>query len=111
MEEAIDVDGGERVQSAVEAGLLEASKRRASEQEASSLSGSKASQPQQESQAGGVSGQPDLQATSNEQLESAIQEMRSQRQDPGESHSEGSNGSDQREANAVTADSPGSRQS
>lgn len=108
VQEAIDVDGGAtRMQSAVEAGLLEASQRQSSQQgtSPSALPAKEVSEPQQQSQPSSTGEQSRLQSTSDEQLHAAIQELRSQRQDPNHD-SEGSNGSKQREASAVAADGP-----
>ena len=109
VQEVIDVDGGAtRMQSAVEAGLLEASRRQSSQQgtSPSALPAKEASEPQQQSQPSSTGEQSRLQSTSDEQLQAAIQELRSQRQDQNHDDFEGSNGSKQREASAVAADGP-----
>ena len=115
VQEAIDVDGGERVQSAVEAGLLSASRRQVSQEEASASSQEEASeqqQQQQESPSSSAPAQAELQTTSDEQLQAAIQQLRVQQEDhPGPGHTEGSNGSEARESSAVITESPSSKQS
>ena len=109
VQEAIDVEGGDvRMQSAVEAGLLDASQRRKSGLEAGPSSAHEAEQERQPSSA---DVQSELQTTSDEQLQAVIQEMQSQQQDPEHSQLEGSNGSDQRGADKVAAEPPNSRQS
>ena len=113
VQEAIDVDGGERVQSAVEAGLLEASRRQVSQEGASASSEEETSQQQQqqESASSSAPAQAELQTTSDEQLQAAIQQLRVQKEDnPGQGHTEGSNGSEARESSAVTAESSNSKQ-
>jgi len=109
--EAIDVDGGERVQSAVEAGLLEASRRRTSEQETSISSGSVASEQQQESRSSSAAPKDELQESSDEQLQAAIQQLRAQKENSDHKQSEGSGGSEQTEVSPVTAESPNKRHS
>ena len=109
VQEVIDVDGGEtRMQSAVEAGLSEASRRHSSQQgTTSSASPAKeASEPQQQFQPSSLGEQSGLQSTSDEQLQAAIKELRSQRHDPNHDDSESSNGSKQRETSAVASDGP-----
>ena len=109
VQEVIDVDGGEtRMQSAVEAGLLEASRRQSSQQGTSSSASpaKEASEPQQQCQPSSTGEQSGLQSTSDEQLQAAIKELRSQRQDPNHDDCEGSNGSKQRETSAVASDGP-----
>ena len=111
VQEAIDVDGGERVQSAVEAGLLEASRRRASQEGASTPSEKEeASEQQQGTSSSTAPAQEGLQETSDEQLQAAIKQLRGQQDsDPG--HKEGSNGSETTNGSAVPAESSTSRQS
>ena len=109
VQEVIDVDGGEtRMQSAVEAGLLEASRRQSSQQGTSSSASPamEASEPQQQLQPSSTNEQSRLKSTSDEQLQAAIKELRSQRQDPKHDDCEGSNGSKQRETSAVASDGP-----
>ena len=109
VQEAIDVEGGDaRMQSAVEAGLLDARQRQKSGPDAGTSSAHEA---QQERQPSSADVQSELQATSDEQLQSVIQEMQSRQQDSEHSQSEGSNGSDQRGADKIAAEPPNSRQS
>jgi hypothetical protein len=101
MQEAIDVDGGAtRMQSAVEAGLFNASRRQSSQEgtSPSATQAKEASEPQQQSHPCSSGEQSGLQSTSDEQLQAAIQELRSRRQDPNHDDSGGSNGSPQTEA-------------
>lgn len=109
--EAIDVDGGERVQSAVEAGLLEASRRRTSEQETSISSSSEFSERKQESRSSSAAPKDELQESSDEQLQAAIQQLRAQKERSDHEHSEGSSGSEQTDVSPVTAESPNNRHS
>ena len=108
VEKAIDVDGGERVQSAVEAGLLKASRRQVSQEGASAPSEKVVSEQhqQQDSPSSSAPAEADLQQTSDEQLQAAIQQLRNQQQDSDCGHAEDSNGSEARESSAVTVESP-----
>lgn len=108
VEKAIDVDGGERVQSAVEAGLLEASQRQVSQEGASAPSENVVSEQhqQQGSPSSSAAAEADLLQTSDEQLQTAIQQLRIQQQDSDSGHSEGSNGSEARESKAVNLENP-----
>ncbi len=120
VQEAIDVDGGERVQSAVEAGLLSASRREVPQEGASRSSAPSQSssqeeasvqQQQQGSPSSSAPAEAELQQTSDEQLQAAIQQLRIKQADSDPGHAEGTNGSETRESRAVTADTPTSKQS
>ncbi len=121
VQEAIDVDGGERVQSAVEAGLLSASRRQEPQEGASTSSSpsqdtsQKEAPVQQQQQQGSPSSsapaEAELKETSDEQLQAAIQQLRTQQADSDPGHAEGSNGSEIRESRALTAETPSSKQS
>ena len=109
VQEAIDVEGGNvRMQSAVEAGLLNASQRQKSGLESGPSSAHEA---QQERQSISADVQSELQAASDEQLQSVIQEMQSRQQGSEHSQSERKNGSDERGAGKVTTEPSSSRQS